>query len=102
MRNVLYSSEIIDTIKTKLGPAEVRVIMDAQYDEEKGMLHGKLESFLCSPGTEKRLPRIPEFPLPDPQVITERVGFSEAMDLAKEIFQRAVKKTREIAWPTFK
>jgi len=95
MRHVLYGSEIVDTVQTALGPAEVRVVADAQHDETKNVLQIFVESFLCSPGTEERLVDVPDIQLPHPELIKEPVEFEQALDLAHDIFHRAVKRARQ-------
>ena len=102
MRNVLYSSEIVGTLHGGSGDADVRVIIDAKYEEPSSTLVATIETFLCSPGTEKRVTLSPAIILPKRQTIREHVDLTEALDVAKQIFSAATRKAHEIVSPAFR
>ena len=102
MRNILYRSDIMGRLRTKEGEAELHVVIDAKYDEQTSTMISTLDTFLCSPGTDRRLPACPEVLLPAAKTIKEHVSFSEALDVAKEIFAQATRKARDIVAPAFR
>ena len=101
MRNVLYSSEFVGTVHLAHTAADLRVVIDAKYEEAANTLVATVDTFLCAPGSEKRIGAPPSLNLPGRQTIREHVEFTEALDVAKQIFHAATRKAHEIVAPAF-
>lgn len=97
MKQVIDTSEVLGTVQMEEGPCEVCVSAGATFDEAAGRLAVKLEAFLRPAGllTKERHFRAPW--LPKDEVVTEAVAREECHEVARDIFQRWVRKVREAA-----
>lgn len=95
MKKVIDISEIVEAIDLAEGPGEVCAAGEAEYDEKRGRLAVRVDSFVRSsdPRTAERR-RVPEW-LPNPQTMEESVSLEEAIPVAKDIFRRWVQKVRK-------
>lgn len=95
MKRIIDTSEVLGTVDTDAGPCEVCALADAGYDEEKRKLVVHLESSLrttdlLKPETHPRAEWLPKS-----QTIVESVGWDEALEVARDIFGRWVRRVRE-------
>jgi len=102
MRNILYSSEIVGTVTVDDAPAELHVVIDAKYDDGAMILVSTVDTFLCAPGSEKRVTTPGNLSLPGRQTIREHVDLTEALDAARQVFRAATRKAHEIVAPAFR
>lgn len=100
MKKIISISEVVGSHETEGGNAEVCAGAEAAFDEAKSQVIVDLESYIRTSdlrGSEQR--STPDW-LPHRETIKETVPLEEAALMAKEIFQRWVKKVRQSA-PSF-
>ena len=95
MKRVIDTIEVLGTVELPEGEYEVCAAAEAKHDEEKEQLLVHLTSFLRSTNLRlKEKQTIPDW-LPQAQQVTEAVGHDEALELARDIFHRWVRKVRQ-------
>lgn len=97
MKRVIDTSEVLGIVETPDGVREVCAAADAGYDDGEGRLVVKLDAFLRTTDVRAKERRVPAAWLPKPEIVRESVGPDDAVDLARDIFQRWVRKVREAA-----
>jgi hypothetical protein len=97
MKQVLYTSEVLGNVETDHGAGEVCVTAEARYDEDAGRLEVELDAFLRTTDLCAKEARLPAGWLPKAETVRESAGSDEAVDLARDIFHRWVRKVREAA-----
>jgi hypothetical protein len=97
MKRVLETSETLGMVTTPGGPRELCASAVASYEEPSGKLTVKLEAFLRNTDLVTKEQRFPAGWLPNPETVCETVGMEETVELAREIFQRWVRKVSAAA-----
>ena len=95
MRKVISLSEIVELLELEEGWDEVCATAEANYNEATSSLAVKLDSFVRPVdllATERHL--TPRW-LHRPDTVRQTVPLDEAVPLARDIFQRWVKKVRQ-------
>ena len=82
---------------TTEGRQELCVTADANYDETAGRLFVKLKAFLRNTDLVTKEKHSTASWLPQPETVREWVGPEEAVELAREILDRWVRKVRVAA-----
>lgn len=95
MKRVIDTTEVLGTVDLPRGEFEVCASAEAKYHEETGLLFVQLNSFLRSTNLRAKEERLSADWLPAPETIQESIGFSEAVELARDIFHRWVRKVRQ-------
>ena len=96
MKRVIDTTEVLGTVDLPKGEYEVCASADAQYNEETGRLVVELNSFLRSTNLRVKEERLSADWLPAAQTVNESVGLEEALELARDIFHRWVRKVRQV------
>lgn len=99
MKRIIDTSEVLGTVDTLTGPCEVCALAEAGYDEEKRKLVVHLESTLRTTDLLKPEAHPKAEWLPQSQTIIETVAWDEALDVARDIFARWVRRVREACPP---
>jgi hypothetical protein len=97
MKRVIETSEVLGTVEGPDGLAELCASADARYDETAGRLLAKLEAFLRPADLMVKERHFRADWLPENETVSESVAREECHDVAREIFQRWVRKVREAA-----
>jgi hypothetical protein len=97
MKRVIDTSEVLGTVETPEGTCELGASADAGFDEAAGRLVVKLEAFLRPAEFLAKERHFRAKWLPDNETVTETVAHEECHDVAREIFNRWVRKVREAA-----
>lgn len=97
MKRVIETSEVLGTVETPEGRCELGASSDAGFDEAAGRLVVKLEAFLRPAEFLAKERRFRAKWLPENETVTETVAREECHDVAREIFDRWVRKVREAA-----
>lgn len=95
MKRVIDTSEVLGTVDTPQGLAEVCAAAEAHYDEEAARLIVGLDAYLRTADLRKKERRFWADWLPKPETISETVGPDETAGMARDIFHRWVRKVRE-------
>lgn len=94
MKRVIDTSEVLGVVETPEGVREVCASADASYDEETALLAVALDAFLRSTDLLSKERRSPADWLPKSEMVRESVGPDETVEMARDIFQRWVRKVR--------
>jgi hypothetical protein len=99
MKRVIDTSEVLGTVEQAEGSCEVCASADAAYDEAARRVVIRLDAFLrtANPRSKERRLRAPW--LPAGETVSESAAPEEAGAVAREIFQRWVRKVRHAAPP---
>lgn len=97
MKGILNSSEIIGTLQTPQGEAELCASADAEYEQGDRKLAVRLDVFARLTSIAGKEQRVSLNWLPRAQTVTENVSIEEAGEVARDIFRRWVRKIREAA-----
>jgi len=97
MKRVIDTSEVLGTVETPEGTCELGASADAGFDESAGRLVVTLEAFLRPAGFLAKERRFRAKWLPKNETVTETVAREECHEVAREIFDRWVRKVRETA-----
>ena len=97
MKGVIDTSEVLGTVDLPEGTCELCAAADARYDAEARRLSVQLTSFLRTTDLRTKEKRFSAPWLPKEETITESVSLEESVDVAREIFQRWVRKVRAAA-----
>ncbi|HVR35654.1 MAG TPA: hypothetical protein VMS21_07360 [Methylomirabilota bacterium] len=97
MSLVIDSSEVLGTVETPGGTAEVCASAEGEFDESKGRLVVRLEAFLRPTDLLARERHFRAEWLPGNETVSESVDLDESREMAREIFHRWVRKVREAA-----
>lgn len=95
MKRVTDTTEVLGTVETQQGTCEVCASADAKYDEDASRLAIKLDSFLRTTDLLKKEERFSAEWLPKPETVRESVGPDETVEMARDVFQRWVRKVRQ-------
>ena len=95
MKRVIDTSEVLGVVETSEGAREVCASADASYDEETARLVVNLDAFLRTTDLLSKEKRSSADWLPKPQTVRESVGPDEAVEMARDIFHRWVRKVRD-------
>jgi hypothetical protein len=82
----------VDEVEVKNGRYQLCVEAEANYDEAQSLLVVQLDSFLRPADFKQGTHRLSPDWLPRKESVKESVASDEAMDVAKEIFHRWVKR----------
>jgi hypothetical protein len=97
MKHIVNTSEVLGTVETPEGNAELCASADANYDEAAGRLVVKLDTFLRPTGLLVKERHLRATWLPSGETVTESTGREECHEVAREIFHRWVRKVRQTA-----
>jgi hypothetical protein len=97
MKRIIDTSEVLGTVDLPTGSCELCAAADANYDEEMNRLLVRLTSFLRTTDLRAKEKQLSATWLPKPETLMESVGSDEALDAARDIFHRWVRKVREAA-----
>jgi hypothetical protein len=97
MKRVIDTSEVLGTIDLSSGSCELCAAADANYDEETHQLVIRLNSFLRTTDLRSKEKQMSANWLPHSETVVESVGSDEALELARDIFHRWVRKVRATA-----
>ncbi len=97
MKRVIDISEVLGMVTTPQGARELCVTADAQYEEDTAQLLVRTEAFLRNQDLVAPERHFGAAWLPKGESLRESVGAEEAGDLAREIFQRWVRRVRQAA-----
>lgn len=97
MKHIVNTSEVLGTVETPEGSAELCACADANYDEAAGRLVVKLDTFLRPTDLLVKERHLHANWLPSGEMVTESTGREECHEVAREIFHRWVRKVREAA-----
>lgn len=97
MKRIIDTSEVLGTVETAEGKCELCVSADANFDEAAERLVVNLESFLRPAGYLVKERHFRADWLPKNETVTEHLACEECREVAREIFQRWVRKVRESA-----
>ena len=99
MKRITDTTEVLGSVEMPQGRCEVCASADAKYDEEATRLVVKLDAFLRTTDLLTKERSFPAEWLPKPETVREAVGPEETVEMARDIFQRWVRKVR-LAVPT--
>ena len=99
MKRIIDTSEALGPVETPQGSLELCATAEASYDEEAGRLVVQLGAFLRPIGLLVKEQHSRANWLPENETIKESVAREECHEVAREIFQRWVRKVREAAPP---
>jgi len=97
MKRIIDTSEMLGTVETPEGRCEVCAAAVATFDESAGRMTVELDTFLRPANLLIKERHIRAAWLPKGYTLTESVGREECHQMAREIFQRWVRKVREAA-----
>jgi transposase len=97
MKRVIDTSEVLGTVEAPEGVCELCASADSSFDEEAGRLVTKLEAFLRPTDLLVKERRFRADWLPENEMVTESVAREECHEVARDIFNRWVRKVREAA-----
>ena len=97
MRRIIDTSEVLGTVRSSKGESEVCVAAEAAYDERENRLVVNLIAFLRPRDLLTKEEHFRGEWMPRNETVTEVVGLDESHDLARELFQRWVRKVRAVA-----
>lgn len=97
MKQVIYTSEVLGNVETEQGVRELCATAGAHYEEGAGRLSVELDAFLRSTDLRAKEERFRADWLPKAETVRESAGPDEAVELARDIFHRWVRKVREAA-----
>src|SRR5438128_663766 len=95
MKRIIDTSEVLGMVDLPTGNCELCAAADANYDEEKNRLLVRLSSFLRTTDLRAKEKQWSATWLPKPETLMEAVGSDEALEAARDIFHRWVRKVRE-------
>ena len=95
MKRLISSSEIIGLFTREDHEFEVCAAGEANFDEGKSELIIELDNFIRPVDLRAKEAHLPADWLPRKRALKESVSQDEAVDLAKDIFQRWVGKVRQ-------
>lgn len=97
MRRILDTSEVLGTVKSAKGESEVCVSAEAAYDEKENRLMVSLITYLRPRDLLTKEEHFRAEWLPKNETVTEVASLDESHELARELFQRWVRKVRAAA-----
>lgn len=97
MKRVIDTSEVLGTVETSEGTAEVCASANASFDEGKGRMTLELEAFLRPADLVAKERHFRADWLPPNETVSESVARDECHEVAREIFHRWVRRVREAA-----
>src|SRR5262245_58703291 len=95
MKQVIDTIEVIGTVQMPNGACEVCAVANANYNEDASQLVVRLNSFLRTTDLRLKEKQLSARWLPTPETVRESVGPDEALEAARDIFHRWVRKVRE-------
>jgi hypothetical protein len=95
MKRVIDTGELLGTVDLPECVCQVCASAAAQDYPDTGKLEIRLESFLRTTGVRFPEKQVPANWPPKADPVTESVGPEEMLELAREIFQRWVRKVRQ-------
>jgi len=95
MKTILSTSEILGFVAHDESELEICATAEANFEEGRSQMEVELDSVLCP--VNMRSPERPVCPgwLPKKQTVREHVPRSEAVELARDIFQQWVGRVRQ-------
>ena len=97
MKRIIDTSEVLGTVEVPEGVCEVCASADAGFDEEAGRLVVKLEAFLRPTDLLVKERHFRADWLPKNETVSESGAHKECHEIAREIFNRWVRKVQEAA-----
>jgi len=97
MKRIIDTSEVLGTVELPEGACELCASADAGFQEEAARLVVKLETFLRPTDLVTKERHFRADWLPQNETVTESVDLDECRGMAREIFQRWVRKVRAAA-----
>jgi hypothetical protein len=97
MKRVIDTSEALGRVEVPEGVCELCASADAGFDEVASRLVVRLEAFLRPADLLAKERHFRASWLPENEIVTESVAREECHEVAREIFQRWVRKVRAAA-----
>ena len=95
MKQIVDTSEILGTMELPEGIHEVCASARAAYDESAKWLVVNLDCFLRAADIRTKEKTLTVDWLPKPETLTESASLEEAVEAARDIFHRWVRKVRQ-------